>query len=81
MFRWPIAGFLLTLGLHVRYASFNTGSGFCSTIRGDEKSISGYLETLDMYSDDRLLLIPTSPKEVKLIEKAIKSFRRDKKPK
>lgn len=50
-------------------------------VRGDSKQIAAYLSTLDIYSDERLLLIPTSPKEVKLIQKAIKNFRQDKKPK
>ena len=50
-------------------------------VRGDAKQIATYLDTLDLYSDDRLLLIPASPQEVKIIEKAIKSFRQDKKPK
>lgn len=50
-------------------------------VRGDEKQIAGYLDTLDMYSDDRLLLVPTSPAEVKQIKKAIKVFHQDKKNK
>lgn len=50
-------------------------------VRGDAKQIATYLGTLDLYSDARLLLIPISPTEAKLIQKAIKSFRRDKKPK
>lgn len=50
-------------------------------VRGDTKQIAAYLDTLDLYSDDRLLLIPTSPQEIKIIQKAIKSFRQDKKPK
>ena len=50
-------------------------------VRGDAKQIATYLGTLDLYSDARLLLIPINPTEAKLIQKAIKSFRRDKKPK
>ena len=50
-------------------------------VRGDSKQIATYLGTLDIYSNERLLLILTGPKEVKLIQKAIKSFRQDKKPK
>ncbi len=50
-------------------------------VRGDSKQVATYLGTLDIYSNERLLLIPTGPKEVKLIQKAIKSFRQDKKPK
>lgn len=50
-------------------------------VRGDEKQIATYLDTLDMYSDDRLLLIPTSSAEVKQIEKAIKDYRQEKKNK
>ena len=50
-------------------------------VRGDAKQIATYLGTLDLYSDDRLLLIPTGPQEVKIIQKAIKGFRHDKQPK
>lgn len=50
-------------------------------IRGDAKKIAEYLATLDFYSDDRLLLVPTSPAEVKQIRKAIKNFHQDKKSK
>jgi hypothetical protein len=50
-------------------------------VRGDAKQIANYLSTLEVYSDERLLLIPTSPNEVKLIQKAIKNFRQDKKQK
>ena len=50
-------------------------------VRGDAKQIAEYLATLDFYSDDRLLLVPTSPAEVKQIRKAIKNFRQDKKSK
>ena len=50
-------------------------------VHGDTKQVATYLNTLDIYSDGRMLLIPTSPKEVKLIQKAIKNFSLDKKPK
>ena len=50
-------------------------------VRGDAKQIAGYLGTLDLYSDDRLLLVPTSPAEVKQIRKAIRNFHQDKKSK
>ncbi len=50
-------------------------------IRGDEKQIATYLDALDMYSDERLLLVPTSPAEVKQIQKAIKRYQQEKKSK
>lgn len=50
-------------------------------VRGDEKQIAGYLDTLDMYSDDRLLLAPTSSAEVKQIHQAVKRYRQEKKSK
>lgn len=50
-------------------------------VRGDEKQIAAYLDTLDMYSNDRLLLVPTSPAEVKQIQKAIKRYQQEKKSK
>ncbi len=50
-------------------------------VRGDEKQIATYLDTLDMYSNDRLLLISATPAEVKSIQKAIKSYRPEKKSK
>lgn len=50
-------------------------------VRGDEKQIASYLDTLDVYSTDRLLLVFTEPAEVKAIKKAIKRYEQDKKPK
>ncbi|MGH8107749.1 MAG: hypothetical protein ACREO1_03390 [Arenimonas sp.] len=50
-------------------------------VRGDEKLIAGYLDTLDLYSNDRLLLVSATPAEVKLIQKAIKNYHPDKKSK
>jgi hypothetical protein len=50
-------------------------------VRGDSKQIATYLNTLDMYSDDRLLLVMASPMEVKQIRKAIKRYELDKKAK
>lgn len=50
-------------------------------VRGDEKQIAGYLNTLDMYSDDRLLLVSATPVEVKQIRKAIKLHEQGKKAK
>lgn len=41
-------------------------------VRGDANQIATYLNTLDMYSNDRLLLVSATPAEVKLIQKAIK---------
>lgn len=41
-------------------------------VRGDSKQIASYLSTLDLYSNDRLLLVPASPEEVKIIRKAVK---------
>jgi hypothetical protein len=50
-------------------------------VRGDTKQIATYLNTLDMYSDDRLLLISATPAEVKQIRKAIKRHEQGKKAK
>ncbi len=41
-------------------------------VRGDSKQIASYLSTLDLYSNDSLLLVPASLEEVKIIRKAIK---------
>jgi len=43
-------------------------------IRGDEREISTYLNTLDLYSDKRLLLVSATPAEAKQIQIAIKQF-------
>ena len=48
-------------------------------VRGDAKQIAGYLATLDMYSDERFLLISATPAERKLLSKAIKHYERDNK--
>jgi|GEM_PF-1322500 len=50
-------------------------------VRGDTKQIATYLNTLDIYSDDRLLLVSASPAEVKQIRKAIKQHEQGKKTK
>ena len=50
-------------------------------VRGDAKQIATYLNTLDLYSDERLLLVSATPAEVKLIRKAIKQYAMSKKPK
>ena len=43
-------------------------------VRGDATQVATYLNTLDIYSDDRLLLVSATPAEVKQIQKAIKQF-------
>ncbi len=43
-------------------------------VRGDANQISNYLNTLDLYSDERLLLVPVTPAEMKQIQIAIKQF-------
>ena len=48
-------------------------------VRGDAKQIAQYLSTLDLYSNDRMLLVPASPEEQKLIKKALKDLGRNKK--
>lgn len=50
-------------------------------VRGDSKQIATYLNTLDIYSDDRLLLVSATPSEVKQIRKAIKQHEQGKKTK
>lgn len=50
-------------------------------VRGDSKQIATYLNTLDIYSDDRLLLVSAIPSEVKQIRKAIKQHEQGKKAK
>lgn len=50
-------------------------------IRGDEKQTATYLDTLDLYSNDRLLLVSATPLEINLIRKAVKRFQQGKKAK
>jgi len=50
-------------------------------VRGDDKLIASYLDTLDVYSNDRLLLVFAEPAQVKAIRKAIKRYEQDKKAK
>ena len=46
-------------------------------VRGDAKQTAEYLSTLDLYADDRILLIPATRKELKAIQKAIRSLGQD----
>jgi hypothetical protein len=50
-------------------------------VRGDAKQITTYLNTQDMYSNDRLLLISATTAETKSLQKAIKRYETDKKAK
>jgi hypothetical protein len=49
-------------------------------VRGDAKQIAAYL-TLDIYSDNRLLLVTAAPSEIKQIRNAVKKFHEGKKAK
>lgn len=50
-------------------------------VRGDEKQIAAYLNTLDIYSDNRLLLVQATPTEVKRIRKSITQYAKREKSK